>query len=84
MAVLKVTDTGIGIPAAEQDQLFTSFFRSSTAQQRAIPGTGMGLAIVSAIVRQHGGEIQIESDERIGTTASVRLPCLPDPGRAPG
>ncbi len=79
-AVLTVTDTGIGIPAAEQDQLFTSFFRSSTAQQRAIPGTGMGLAIVSAIVRQHDGEIEIESDERVGTTASVRLPCLQDRG----
>ncbi len=84
VAVLQVTDTGIGIPAAEQDQLFTSFFRSSTAQQRAIPGTGMGLAIVSALVRQHGGEVQIESDERVGTTASIRLPCLPADVGGPG
>ena len=73
-AVLEVTDTGIGIPADEQAQLFTQFFRSSNAQQRAIQGTGMGLAIVASIVRRHGGDVRIVSDEGKGTTVGIHLP----------
>ena len=73
-AVLEVTDTGIGIPAEEQAQLFTRFFRSSTAQQRAIPGTGMGLAIVGSIVRRHGGDVRVVSDEGKGTAVCIHLP----------
>jgi PAS domain S-box-containing protein len=76
MAVLEVSDTGIGIPAAEQDQLFTRFFRSSTAQRRAIQGTGMGLAIVASIVRRHGGDVRVVSDESKGTTVSIHLPLM--------
>ena len=71
---LVVLDTGIGIPADEQDQLFTRFFRSSTATAQAIQGTGLGLTIVQAIVELHGGEISVSSSEGIGTTVSVSLP----------
>src|SRR5205085_1528917 len=53
-AVIRVSDTGIGIPAEEQPALFQRFFRSSTAQVRQIQGTGLGLSIVSAIVHGHG------------------------------
>ncbi len=74
--VLEVTDSGIGIPAAEQDQLFTKFFRSSAAQKRAIQGTGMGLAVVQAIVLRHGGEISVDSEEGRGTSVKVSLPLL--------
>ncbi len=73
-AVLEVTDTGIGIPEEEQEQLFTRFFRSSTAQQRAIQGTGMGLAIVASIVRRHGGDVRVVSHEGKGTTVGIHLP----------
>ncbi len=67
-------DTGIGIPFAEQDKLFTRFFRSSISQQRAVQGTGLGLSIVKSVIEQHGGSIEIESVPREGTTVTVLLP----------
>jgi signal transduction histidine kinase len=72
--VLAVSDNGIGIPVAEQRRLFDRFFRATTAQDRAIEGTGLGLTIVHAIVRAHGGAIEVTSDEGHGTTFRVRLP----------
>ena len=69
-----VLDTGMGIPADEQDQLFTRFFRASTATAQAIQGTGLGLTIVQAIVERHGGRISVSSSEGVGTTVSVSLP----------
>jgi PAS domain S-box-containing protein len=74
-----VRATGIGIPEQEQDQLFTRFFRSSTATPQAIQGTGLGLTIVQAIAGMHGGEIRIGSVEGKGTTATARLPRVPGP-----
>ena len=73
-AVLEVEDTGLGIPADEQGQLFDRFFRSSNATQNAIPGTGLGLTITKAIVERHGGLIEVDSAENVGTTVRVRLP----------
>jgi PAS domain S-box-containing protein len=73
-AVLRVSDTGIGIPEDEQDRLFTNFFRSSTAQARAIQGIGLGLSVVETIVRRHGGEISVVSGHLRGSTFTVRLP----------
>lgn len=73
-ATLVVADTGLGIPEAEQDQLFTRFFRSSSATGRAIQGTGLGLAIVKAIVDLHGGSIEIASRAERGTRVTVRVP----------
>ena len=74
-----VRDSGIGIPEQEQDQLFTRFFRSSTATHQAIQGTGLGLTIVQAIAGMHGGEVRIGSIEGKGTTATARLPRIPGP-----
>jgi signal transduction histidine kinase len=73
-AVLAVTDTGIGVPAVEQDRIFERFFRASDAQERAIEGTGLGLTIVRAIVEAHGGSVEIASVEGEGTTVRVRIP----------
>ncbi len=73
-AWLVVTDTGIGIPAEEQDALFQKFFRASTAQAMAIQGTGLGLSIVAGIVAAHGGRINVESAAGEGSTFTVRLP----------
>jgi len=77
--VLEVCDTGIGIAAAEHAQLFDRFFRSSEATERAIPGTGLGLTIVKAIVDRHEGVIEVESGAGEGTTMRVRLPVTAVP-----
>jgi PAS domain S-box-containing protein len=75
-AVVEVRDTGIGIPAQEQDRLFSRFFRSSTAQKQAIPGSGLGLAIAGAIVQAHGGTIECDSVQDVGTTFRVEMPMV--------
>jgi PAS domain S-box-containing protein len=71
---IEVSDTGVGIPAAEQRQLFTRFFRASTATGRAIPGIGLGLTIVKAIVDAHRGTVSVTSAEGNGTTFRIYLP----------
>jgi signal transduction histidine kinase len=72
---LEVTDTGIGIPQDELGQLFSRFYRASTAKRRAIPGTGLGLVIARAIVEGHGGSLSLETREGEGTRVSVTLPA---------
>jgi signal transduction histidine kinase len=74
---LVVADTGIGIPTSEQGQVFSRFFRASTATQQAIPGTGLGLAISRALVEQHGGRIAFVSEVGKGTEITVTLPATP-------
>jgi signal transduction histidine kinase len=76
-AVIRVSDTGIGIPASDQKELFNRFFRASNATGRSIPGTGLGLAIVRMIVVNHGGDIELKSTEGAGTTVTVWLPLQP-------
>ena len=61
-------------PAHEQERLFNRFFRSSLAQEHAIPGSGLGLSIAHAIVEQHGGTLDVRSEPGKGTTFRVRLP----------
>jgi PAS domain S-box-containing protein len=77
--VIRVSDTGVGIPLDEQDRLFTRFFRSSVATRMAIQGTGLGLAIVKQIVEEHGGTVAIESIPDVGTTATVTIPAGDEP-----
>ncbi|MDX6415237.1 MAG: hypothetical protein QOH23_2647 [Gaiellaceae bacterium] len=72
LVLLSVTDSGCGIPESEQEQLFERFFRSSTTAH--LPGTGLGLVIVKAIVETHGGSITYESAESEGTTFTLSLP----------
>jgi len=74
--VVQVLDTGIGIPAAEQDELFGRFFRASNVRDQSIPGTGLGLTIVHTIVAGHGGQVELKSQQDVGTVATVRLPLL--------
>ena len=76
MVEIGVSDTGLGIPARDQAELFTRFFRASNAVHRSIPGTGLGLAIVRTIIDNHGGEIAVQSQEGKGTTVTVRIPRL--------
>ncbi|QXG75331.1 PAS domain-containing sensor histidine kinase [Modestobacter sp. L9-4] len=74
VALLSVIDTGVGIPTGEQGQLFTSFFRASTARRNAVPGVGLGLTITKAITTAHGGTLDVESAEGHGTTFTLTLP----------
>ena len=73
-AILTVTDTGIGIPPAEQAGIFARFFRGSAARNGAVQGTGLGLHIVSSIVSAHGGDVAVESAAGQGACFTVRLP----------
>ena len=72
---LEVADNGIGIPHDELGQLFSRFYRASTATRLAIPGTGLGLVIVRAIVERHDGTVSLYSFEGEGTRVTVSLPA---------
>jgi two-component system phosphate regulon sensor histidine kinase PhoR len=74
---LSISDTGIGIPAGEQERLFSRFFRSSLAMADEIQGTGLGLTLVQTIVEWHEGTVRVDSVEGEGTTVIVRLPQAP-------
>ena len=75
-AVLKVKDTGIGIPAAQIDRIFAEFFRASNARRSQIPGTGVGLTGVKELVERFEGELEFVSEENQGSTFTVRLPLF--------
>jgi len=75
-ARLDVTDTGPGIPSSALPHVFERFYRADPAHSRAVEGTGLGLAVVSSIVRAHGGQIEVRSAIGKGTTFSVTLPAL--------
>jgi PAS domain S-box-containing protein len=80
--IVRVTDSGMGIPRDEQARLFERFFRSTTAATERIPGTGLGLSITRAIVEGHDGSISVESEEGKGTSFAVKLPNRPAAGAA--
>jgi signal transduction histidine kinase len=68
-------DHGVGIPAQDQVDLFTRFFRARNATDNAIPGTGLGLSIAKQIVEEHhGGQLRLTSVEDQGTTVVLDLP----------
>ena len=72
---LSVRDHGVGIPAGELKQIFKRFYRVPNRSMAQVKGTGLGLFIVKAIARKHGGKVVAESDgEGLGTTVSIELP----------
>jgi signal transduction histidine kinase len=77
VAVLSVSDTGIGIPADEHGQLFRRFFRASTATRSTVAGVGLGLSITKAITTAHGGTLELQSADGQGTTFRLTLPVHP-------
>ena len=81
-ALVKVRDTGIGIPSGELPRLFDRFHRVEGAQGRSFEGSGIGLALVHELVTLHGGEISATSPPGDGTTFAITLPFghahLPD------
>ncbi|RKH52459.1 PAS domain S-box protein [Corallococcus interemptor] len=76
VAVLSVTDPGIGIPEDQQQQLFDRYFRARNASTRSYGGLGLGLYISRDIVERHGGRIWVESVPGRGSTFYVALPTL--------
>jgi signal transduction histidine kinase len=76
-AILEVTDSGAGISAAEQPELFNRFFRGSDAIESATPGSGLGLAISQVIAEAHGSAIEVESSPGSGSTFRLALPLAP-------
>ena len=73
-AVVKVTDTGIGIPLEHQDRIFERFYRVDKSRSKETGGTGLGLAIVKYIVEQHNGEITLKSEQNKGTEITITFP----------
>ena len=77
MAVVRVADHGLGIPAADLPHVFEQFHRGSNVTGR-VAGTGLGLAAARQIVEQHGGSLEVASQEHQGSTFTMRLPLVPD------
>ena len=73
-ALVRVADTGLGIPEHDLPHIFTRFFRASNATAAAVPGSGLGLAIAHDIVSRHMGRLDLDSTLGAGTTVSVELP----------
>jgi signal transduction histidine kinase len=80
--LLTVSDNGIGIPPADIERVFDRFYRSASAE--SLPGTGLGLPLTKGLVDRLGGTIDLQSDGRTGTHATVslprRMPVLASPG----
>jgi signal transduction histidine kinase len=75
-ALLRVSDQGIGIPTADLQRVFERFHRGTNVEDR-IAGSGIGLSGVRQIVHQHGGTIEVESEEGVGSIFTIRLPLGP-------
>jgi len=73
-AMIQVVDQGVGINPKEQKKIFEKFYRIPTRENERTAGTGLGLSLVSHIVRGHGGHIEVESVPGKGTTFSIYLP----------
>jgi signal transduction histidine kinase/ligand-binding sensor domain-containing protein/DNA-binding response OmpR family regulator len=72
--VLKISDTGIGIPPKEQKNLFKMYYRAENAVNSRKPGSGLGLIMVENLVKMHGGKISFVSQENIGSTFTLIFP----------
>lgn len=69
-----ITDTGAGIPARQQDRIFSKFFRADNVIRMQTEGSGLGLFIVKSIVEGHKGAVSFESKEGVGSTFTIRIP----------
>ncbi len=88
--LVSVSDSGIGIPHAEQKKIFEKFYRAESSLVHTTKGSGLGLALVRHIVEAHGGHVEVESAPGKGSTFTLTLPLRPavrrphEPGPAHG
>jgi PAS domain S-box-containing protein len=78
---VRVSDEGIGIPHADQQRIFTKFYRAEGAVGPSVPGTGLGLFLVRGLLAAMGGRISVESTEGKGSTFAFELPVSKQPAR---
>lgn len=76
-ALVRVSDSGIGIEAEERERIFEPYHRVREGNARTGPGAGIGLALAREIARAHGGDVSVESQPGRGSTFTVRLPLAP-------
>jgi signal transduction histidine kinase len=78
-AVVRVDDTGIGIPSRDLDRVFERFYRVDEARARETGGTGLGLSIVRHVAETHGGTASVRSVLGAGSTFTVEIPLASNP-----
>ena len=76
-AVIRIVDSGPGVPEGELDKLFRPFYRIDDARGRQTGGVGLGLAITERAVRLHGGSVKASNRPEGGLQVEIRLPCAP-------
>ncbi len=77
---IKISDTGIGFSSEDKERIFGRFHRAAEARARDEKGVGLGLNIARSIAEAHGGRIDVDSTIGRGSTFSIRLPNIADPG----
>jgi PAS domain S-box-containing protein len=73
--LIKVSDTGYGIPDSAKEKIFTKLFRADNVLDKDMNGNGLGLYLVKSVVEDHGGKIWFDSKENVGSTFYVELPA---------
>jgi two-component system sensor histidine kinase SenX3 len=74
--VVRISDTGIGIPEKSLTRIFERFYRVDKARSKETGGTGLGLSIIRHVAENHGGRVTVESAPREGSTFTVNLPAV--------
>ena len=74
---LAITDTGIGMMEKELEHILTRFYQRDRSITRRYGGIGLGLTLVRAVIEEHSGQIEVESQPGQGSRFTIKLPALP-------